>query len=683
MSAGGLAGSAGGPDRLVVAGPILRRCEPDRVLIWLATAGDAEVSGEVVAIDGHDRGEVLARGPARSIRVGQHLRIHLVECRPVDDPLPRGELLGYDIEVTEPARAPQGLAELGLLAGPRAITYVGLPLPTFVLQPEAAPLRLFHGSCRLLHGAGDDAYDAADGELASRAWDPARRPAALLLTGDQIYGDEVGGPLARHLSELGRDLVDPDDAHSLPGVSDLADHGLYGRQDLCESIGYTSGKAGNHILTRGEFAASYLVAWDEANWPARFPSAVEALPAGSHPPRELRKLRRQWDTEAANLERARAGVPAARRVMANVATYTIFDDHDVTDDWNLSQEWTDTVRANPAGRRAVANALDAYWSFQGWANAPESFDDSFVATVGGEDRDAADDLLWNFDRWLYATPTRPPVLMLDTRTQRAFDSPQGGPRLMSEAELGRVRDLAREVGVGWGGPAVLVSAVPVFGLEIQERRQRYLVGKTGPYEIDFEAWHANLHGLVDLMHVIVDDLDLAECVVLSGDVHYGINVEANFRIDDKRLRVAQLVSSSFKHAGGFARLGLHTLGAVVRADHARIGWDGAPNVDRLAAKGLLDRLVSRAVNTDSWSEDAPVFLSPRLGARLSEEEPRYSESRRYLRPIDRRKSVLVGENNVGVVTITADSVEHRILGRVDGRTRTHTVRFPLGVSHRH
>jgi len=59
-----------------------------------------------------------------------------------------------------------------------------------------------------------------------------------------------------------------------------------------------------------------------------------------------------------------------RRALANVPTYMIFDDHDVTDDWNLTARWRDRVRASPAGRRIVANALAAYWAFQGWGNDP-------------------------------------------------------------------------------------------------------------------------------------------------------------------------------------------------------------------------------------------------------------------------------------------------------------------------
>jgi phosphodiesterase/alkaline phosphatase D-like protein len=71
----------------------------------------------------------------------------------------------------------------------------------------------------------------------------------------------------------------------------------------------------------------YLVAWDEANWPDHLPSTAEALAAGAR----------------GRLEQARRALPAVRRVLANIPTYMVFDDHDVNDDWNATREWRDRV----------------------------------------------------------------------------------------------------------------------------------------------------------------------------------------------------------------------------------------------------------------------------------------------------------------------------------------------------
>lgn len=68
------------------------------------------------------------------------------------------------------------------------------------------------------------------------------------------------------------------------------------------------------------------------------------------------------------------GQAKVRRALANVPTYMIFDDHDVTDDWNLNPEWCkrvfaiDAVRTRPLGRQVVRNALASYAVFQDWGN---------------------------------------------------------------------------------------------------------------------------------------------------------------------------------------------------------------------------------------------------------------------------------------------------------------------------
>ena len=63
-------------------------------------------------------------------------------------------------------------------------------------------------------------------------------------------------------------------------------------------------------------------------------------------------------------------LPRVRRALANVPTYMVFDDHDVTDDWNIGRAWRDQVYTSPLGRRIITNALVAYALFQDWGNDP-------------------------------------------------------------------------------------------------------------------------------------------------------------------------------------------------------------------------------------------------------------------------------------------------------------------------
>ena len=62
-----------------------------------------------------------------------------------------------------------------------------------------------------------------------------------------------------------------------------------------------------------------------------------------------------------------------RRAMANISTFMIFDDHDVTDDWNLNPSWRDRVFTAPLGKAIVRNAMMAYALFQDWGNRADKY----------------------------------------------------------------------------------------------------------------------------------------------------------------------------------------------------------------------------------------------------------------------------------------------------------------------
>jgi hypothetical protein len=68
------------------------------------------------------------------------------------------------------------------------------------------------------------------------------------------------------------------------------------------------------------------------------------------------------------------GVAAVRRGLANVATYMMFDDHEVSDDWHMAHDWVKEVYGNPGAIRVMQNALCAYAVFQAWGNTPERFE---------------------------------------------------------------------------------------------------------------------------------------------------------------------------------------------------------------------------------------------------------------------------------------------------------------------
>ena len=569
--------------------------------------------------------------------------------------------------------------DLGLVEGPGRITLGNAALPTFFVHSNEVARNLMHGSCRQLHGGGEDAFLSAEEALAQAAGDIDARPSALFLTGDQIYADDVAAPLIGHIRSLANALMGQEDATSIPGMN-LDDVAVNGRAEIItERVGFTSEKADNHLVSFGEWAAMYVTSWSPDVWPASLPEAEQLVTKTGDGKVSAVRARRKAESQRESLKRALAALPSVRRVLANVPTYMIFDDHDVTDDWNITGEWRENARTNPIGRRIISNALAAYWAFQGWGNHPDESDRGLREEISGFfqgslDGDRFDESMWSFDQWSYSAPVDPPTIVLDTRTQRHYDSPEGGARLINDAELARVAKLASDAGHEPGERLILVSPVPAFGFEFQEQRQKYLVSKLGPYAIDFEAWHSNIQGLIDFMRLLVEELKPDPCIILSGDVHYGVNAECSFTVHDRELCVIQLVSSGFKHANLLAKTGLYLLGHLLRKKHERLGWDKPP--DFKAPDGAGKKLMKRAPNTDEWEDDdSPVFLAPRHVKVLGiETPPDFRDYRIYVRPSGRNRSVLIGENNIGLVTLEEEVVEHRVLSR-GHRTHVHTARL--------
>ena len=71
---------------LILAGPILRRTEPDSVTVWLALKESRSIWLEIYDTEsgkGAIIGKVLLRGQRNTIELGKHLHIVAVTARPI------------------------------------------------------------------------------------------------------------------------------------------------------------------------------------------------------------------------------------------------------------------------------------------------------------------------------------------------------------------------------------------------------------------------------------------------------------------------------------------------------------------------------------------------------------------------------------------------------------------------
>ncbi|MFA1540479.1 DUF7800 domain-containing protein [Actinomadura monticuli] len=60
--------------------------------------------------------------------------------------------------------------------------------------------------------------------------------------------------------------------------------------------------------------------------------------------------------------------PAVRWLLSTVPTFTIFDDHDIRDDWNTSYAWRTEMWAQPWWRDRITGGIGSYWIYQHLGN---------------------------------------------------------------------------------------------------------------------------------------------------------------------------------------------------------------------------------------------------------------------------------------------------------------------------
>lgn len=565
----------------MLAGPILRRAEQKQVCIWVACSRPARIKAEIYRASDLDRPlddhvKPIGTGISKPVRLGENLYVSLVVAVPAGDNskpeiarnggpagaslFPADELLAYDIEILEtetdnpgfPQTSGKRLGDLGLAGGRNSLAYVPFSLPTFFLRArEDSTLNILHGSCRKLHGKGHDCLALADEVIAASLQDLNQRPSALFLTGDQVYADDVAGPLIHYLTRFGIRLLGREER--IDGIPKLPEIKIGERQQIVQQYAkFTSGSAGNHLLSFGEFAAMYLVAWNPENWPKAFPVFE------GHPDKEQAA---KYDMEIRQLENARKVLPAIRRVLANIPTYMIFDDHEITDDWNITREWRDNVQSSRCGRQVIANGLAAYWVFQAWGNDPALYGQERMFPAGiqqylaggqADDKSFQDHFL-NIGGWTFACPVTPVTVFLDSRTQRSYDSFDGPPRLVNGQGLKSLVDAALNSGYKKGDPLLIVTPTPVFGFDLVEKFQELLAMVSGVYKVDLETWSANRKGFSSLLKSVMYGLAPNHCIFLSGDVHYGFTSDGTFSLfmqEEKggslSMNVTQLNSSALK-----------------------------------------------------------------------------------------------------------------------------------------
>ena len=599
----------------LLAGPMIRRVETSQAYVWVATSKEFSINGEVFNIDTvgetDQYSKINSQTTTETIQFGDNLFIHLIQITPCKNSFPTNQLIGYNLHFKKHQEA-FDLGKLGLLTpnNPDNIVYDSFKYPTFFIPEKHSkiPTALLFGSCRKPHGEGEDTLAKSDLLLEAQCRDLNSRPEVLFLMGDQVYADDVADPLFRPIHQLGKALMG--------AVEDLASvdqrimakayktslSGINGRKECMKEIaGFSSRKSANHLIEFGEYAAMYLFSWSPVLWELGqkghfFETFDEAfdnehfhlkLSKGTDALKKLEKsqLQKRYTEQEALMANCQTTAYKIRRLFANIPTYMIFDDHDITDDWNINANWKENVRSSPLGKHIIANGLSAYFAFQGWGNEPEVFREVFIPKLkqyfqhlrNGQMMAHHEEwmtLLWEHQPWHFVAPTTTKAVFLDTRTLREYeDKPNTNlldqlveeraypPQLVNEQGYLEITGQLQRSGWEKGDPLIIVSPTPVIGFDLIENAVLYILPtlqKLGAHAqtiLDVEAWRYNGKGLTNLLNQLAEWRP-SNVVILSGDVHYSFSVVSSFKFSDaKELHVKQITSSPIKNMS-FKNLGM-------------------------------------------------------------------------------------------------------------------------------
>ena len=386
----------------------------------------------------------------------------------------------------------------------------------------------------------------------------------------------------------------------------------------------TSSDLESHLMSFGEYCAMYLAVFSGAVWDVKdgvprmatiadvFPSAVDlveddgtgrypelyelhtgikglrlATPPGPVSLADFMAERRSNKSTIEGFTRTIdtlnvffGSLSRVRRALANIPTYMILDDHDVTDDWNLSRAWRDRVLTAPLGRRIITNALLAYTLFQDWGNDPkrslqgdyrkllEQAAKFFPADAKSGPPVAVTTELEKLFALNHPDPEKDPgvkwhfsvdgqrhrVVVLDTRSRRVFRSRYQPPGLLSpkalKEQLPDPLDSPLPAGIDVLlvvsqtpalHPSLASSLIVPFKTRLNDLKNRNKTHNLIGIDPDNEIWPGDDQAYEEFLDRLAQ---YKKVVVLSGEVHFGFSARMSYwRRGLKRLDLADSLQS--------------------------------------------------------------------------------------------------------------------------------------------
>lgn len=539
----------------LLAGPIVRHCDSSEVNFWFVTSQQHNIHCQLINKNTQD---VLfdseLTDQLKTIEVGSLAFINLVTINLSSNFL-ENTTIEYNFSlIIDNKKSP-------LINDITQFCYPDNTYPNFIISSSVR--NLLHGSCRKPHFASKDGLATIDDILHKTNQDETKRPSHLMMTGDQVYCDDVAGPTLLAIKQVIEMLGLYDEnipSNDVSSTSALFKHPkcFYQRESILPTHNlnagfistllsgkpqpvFTSVNAKNHLISLSEVFAMYFLVWSPTLWKYINLEDKSCIPS---------KFHEAYDKELIVMNDFITTLPQVQRALAHIPCYMIFDDHDVTDDWNLTRGWEEAAYNNPLSNRIIGNALTGYYLCQGWGNAPKKFNEIHTRSQltftknGIVNHDTFIQTLYDFEQWHYALATSPKIVVLDTRTQRwrSESNPNKPSGLMDWEPLCALQlELIGEKSV------IMVSPAPIYGVKLIEAVQRVFTFFGKPLAVDAENWMAHSGTANVILNIFRHYKTPPNFIILSGDVHYSFVYRITHRFIKNSSTILQVTCSGIKN----------------------------------------------------------------------------------------------------------------------------------------
>jgi hypothetical protein len=266
--------------------------------------------------------------------------------------------------------------------------------------------------------------------------------------------------------------------------------------------------------------------------------------------------------------------PLIRWLFSNVSTSMLWDDHDMSDDWNISHSWVEEMRDRAWWHRRAIGCIGSYWIYQHLGNlSPRALDedDIYKAVRGNQHAEevlfdwaekiesTGDGARWSFCRDLNGTR----AIFVDSRAGRVLD--EGARRMVDDEEWAWIEAHAE----GDFDHLLIATTVPWLlspGLDrLEAWNEKVCDGAHGKQAarlaeklrrgVDFDHWGSFSHSfraLRDLLGEVAAGrrgAKPASVVVMAGDVHHAYLCEVGWPVGeaDGKAPIYQAVCSPYRN----------------------------------------------------------------------------------------------------------------------------------------